>query len=1060
MALIFPSNPTLNQIFSTGSLSWIWNGKSWNNGTSILVTSNLVSGSAQFTNGNSAAFDTTSNVTFGQVTASFAKITGSIFGTASFSEQAFSASYALSASYVLNAVSASYSLTSSFSIQSQTASFVTTAQTASYVLLAQTASYISTASYALAALSASYAPNIYVLPNNVVSSSAQLSNGGGVAFDTNSNITVNQVTASFAKITNLTVEYVTSSVMVITGSNKFGDASNDKQEFTGSVSISGSLSVNGPITGTSSLASTASYFAGVSNGTTNYVTKFTGANTIGSSSIFDNGSVGIGTSSPSAKLDIGSTASAGALSGLIFSGLNSTSTKADYVKMFANVEFNVAAAEGGGYQLQVLQQGAYKNSIVASGITNNSTNYLALSTTNEAVRIISNGNVGIGTSSPLATLDVNTSGTTNYQNVANFFQPSQPDSQLMSISIGQSAVSGKEALIGFYKGTSAASYSNSYMALNIFGDSWGSGLVLAKGGNVGIGTTSPSYKLSISANNVTGGIFVQDTDAANASPVIRVQGNRVDTNSSQGFSGGLVLERYMSNGSTGIVSGNALGTIYFGGNYNTTPTFTYPASISAIAEANWTSTSAASTGLAFFTGATGQSLGTANVAFGTERMRIDSSGNVGIGTTSIESGFKLHVAGNGFFSGTSGTIAKVVVDNADQRLVLGSYFEGGVGQYSFISSTNNAETGGLDLRFRTGTDERMTIASTTGNVGIGTTSPSTKLDVNGNGRFIQNAAATTGAIILRQAAADAEGSFIQWVNNANTVEKGWFTVDTSSNMKFATVSTERMRIDSSGNVGIGTTTPGYKLEVNGALAFGQFANSKPTNSQLPVIYAAQSLSGFNYGDLIFQGRQEGFDNAHIVFLTGASSTERLRITGSGTVAVTGALGATGSVWSGNNVSDTSSGTTDGVTMSNGAELNVSRASNASVNIRRRTDDGAVVVFRRDTTQVGTISVTTTATAYNTSSDARLKTNIRPLTNSGSIIDSLRPVLHDWKSGVKDTYGFIAQEVYSIFPQAVTKGDDDPETVTQQWAMDASKFMPLAIAELKSLRTRLAALEAK
>jgi hypothetical protein len=74
MALIFPSNPTLNQIFSTGSLSWIWNGKSWNNGTSILVTSNLVSGSAQFTNGNSAAFDTTSNVTFGQVTAVLLKL--------------------------------------------------------------------------------------------------------------------------------------------------------------------------------------------------------------------------------------------------------------------------------------------------------------------------------------------------------------------------------------------------------------------------------------------------------------------------------------------------------------------------------------------------------------------------------------------------------------------------------------------------------------------------------------------------------------------------------------------------------------------------------------------------------------------------------------------------------------------------------------------------------------------------------------------------------------------------------------------------------------------------
>jgi len=122
MALTFPSNPTLNQVFSTGSLSWTWNGKSWNNGTSILATSNLVSSSVQFTNGNTTAFDT------------------------------------------------------------------------------------------------------------------------------NSNITVGQITASFAKITNLTVQYITSSVVVITGSNKFGDASNDTQEFTGSVSMSGSLSIVGNIT--------------------------------------------------------------------------------------------------------------------------------------------------------------------------------------------------------------------------------------------------------------------------------------------------------------------------------------------------------------------------------------------------------------------------------------------------------------------------------------------------------------------------------------------------------------------------------------------------------------------------------------------------------------------------------------------------------------------------------------------------------------------------------------------------------------------------------------------
>jgi hypothetical protein len=752
---------------------------------------------------------------------------------------------------------------------------------------------------------------------------------------------------------------------------------------SGSAGTAGSSGTSGAsfVTGstynvTSSWANSASYFSGVSNGTINYVAKFTGANTIGSSSIFESGSnVGIGTSSPSAKLDIGSTASAGTLSGLIFSGLNSTSTKADYVKMSGVVEFNVAASEGGGYKIQVLQQGAYKDSIVASGITNNSTNYLALSTTNEAVRITSTGNVGIGTTSPLATLDVNTSGTTNYQNVANFFQPSQPDSQLMSISIGQSAVSGKEALIGFYKGTSAASYSNSYMALNIFGDSWGSGLVLAKGGNVGIGTTSPSYKLSISAGTVTGGIFVQDSDSASASPVIRVQGNRSDTNSSQGFSGGLVLERYMSNGSTGLVNGNVLGTIYFGGNYNTTPTYTYPASISAVAEANWTSTSAAAAGLAFYTGATGQSLSAVNTSFGTERMRIDSNGNVGIGIT-----------GSG-----------------------------------------------------------------------------TKLDVNGNGRFMQNAAATTGAIILRQAASDAEGAFIQWVNNANAVEKGWLTVDTSSNMKFATVSTERMRIDSSGNVGIGTSSPGYKLEVNGALAFSQFANSKPTNSQIPVIYAAQSLSGFNYGDLIFQGRQEPSNNAHIVFLTGVSSTERMRVSGNGNVGIgTSSPAQRLHVQSG--TATVTPITTTSVTGDTAYQaILVTKFDNDSTTsqnfIQFQINNGGA--------NCGKITANGANTAaFGSTSDRRVKENIADLPSQLANIMALRPVEFDYVEsyGGGHQIGFVAQEMQQVYPDVIAEDSSEEKILSiTGWSKTEArlvKAMQEQQALIANLTTRLAALETK
>lgn len=100
--------------------------------------------------------------------------------------------------------------------------------------------------------------------------------------------------------------------------------------------------------------------------------------------------------------------------------------------------------------------------------------------------------------------------------------------------------------------------------------------------------------------------------------------------------------------------------------------------------------------------------------------------------------------------------------------------------------------------------------------------------------------------------------------------------------------------------------------------------------------------------------------------------------------------------------------------------------------------------------------------YNVTSDQHLKTNIRDLTDAGAFIDRLQPRVFAWKeAGHKEhNTGFIAQEVYEVFPDAVSKGSD---TFTEsegykQWAMDAGKFMPLVVAELKSLRARVAALE--
>ena len=158
--------------------------------------------------------------------------------------------------------------------------------------------------------------------------------------------------------------------------------------------------------------------------------------------------------------------------------------------------------------------------------------------------------------------------------------------------------------------------------------------------NVGIGTSSPANALTVFAGSGNG-IFVEDNNNANAAPFVKVRGNRSDGNPSQSFSGKLLLEGYQTNAA--VVSTKHLGTVAFGGNHTdgSAANILYPASISGVAEGTFSNATTMPTGLAFYTGSTGRADTTANVTFGTERMRIDSSGNVGIGTS--VTGAKLNV---------------------------------------------------------------------------------------------------------------------------------------------------------------------------------------------------------------------------------------------------------------------------------------------------------------------------------------------------------------------------------------------------------------------------------
>ena len=105
--------------------------------------------------------------------------------------------------------------------------------------------------------------------------------------------------------------------------------------------------------------------------------------------------------------------------------------------------------------------------------------------------------------------------------------------------------------------------------------------------------------------------------------------------------------------------------------------------------------------------------------------------------------------------------------------------------------------------------------------------------------------------------------------------------------------------------------------------------------------------------------------------------------------------------------------------------------------------------------VGSITSTTSATAYNTSSDERLKDNIVDAPTASEDIDAIQVRSFDWKvDGEHQKYGMVAQELLEVAPDAVKQGD----TPDDMMGVDYSKLVPMLIKEIQSLRQRVAQLE--
>jgi hypothetical protein len=330
---------------------------------------------------------------------------------------------------------------------------------------------------------------------------------------------------------------------------------------------------------------------------------------------------------------------------------------------------------------------------------------------------------------------------------------------------------------------------------------------------------------------------------------------------------------------------------------------------------------------------------------------------------------------------------------------------------------------------------------------------------------------TTGiAVPLGSASSPAE-------TNTTSATTGIY-YPTSTTLGLSTNGTNAVTIDASQNVGIGTASPSQKLSVAGAGTFSSkilvySQNSAnltglSTNSMVLGTVAKNVAPTGGQGTILITSDDPSASalQGTIALITDPTALNRrlsIGLVEQGTSVRNITLNESGgyvlvnqTVSTGNNAQfQVSSSTT------NAAQFIVSAASYPIVASQNGSGSG-LVYFNYNSNNIGTITTNGTTTAYNVTSDYRLKNTVIPLTNGLAIVSALKPVTYKWNADNSNGDGFIAHELQSIVPAAVVGEKDavDADGKPIYQGIDYSKIVVHLVAAIQELSAEVEALKSK